>query len=271
MSDDVALLEPVGKLVREVGARELLPRFERCADLKKWEKAPGHLVTEADLAAEEALARGLKAIRPDAVVVGEEGVADDPGLVDALGEAHEAWLLDPLDGTTNFAEGVPVFTVIVALVRDGRTVAGWLHDPVAGTLVSAAAGEGAWADGGRRLRLAPARGVEQMRGAIYARPGRPGITADIKAKRRRFGAPYRRCAGHEHLSLVLGDLDFALFSRLMPWDHAAGVLIHGEAGGYARCLDRTPYRPTRRVGNLLLAPDGESWEALRALFADEAA
>ena len=71
-----------------------------------------------------------------------------------------------------------------------------------------------------------------------------------------------RCAAHEYRLIADGHCHFAVFNRLMPWDHAAGVLLHREAGGHAARYDGTPYTATVRTGGLLCAPDQESWRAL---------
>jgi fructose-1,6-bisphosphatase/inositol monophosphatase family enzyme len=75
-------------------------------------------------------------------------------------------------------------------------------------------------------------------------------------------------AGREYLDLLTGRMDFILYRRLMPWDHAAGVFLHGEAGGEGRLVDGRDYRPTLREGPILLAPDVSSWQAVKAVLFD---
>lgn len=260
-------MDRVERLIREAAAADILPRFKRLAASEVREKQPGDLVTVADLAAERRLTRALQELIPGSLVVGEEAVDQDPTILDNLAGKAPVWIIDPLDGTANFADGKPLFTMMVAFVVRGRTVAAWIHDPLGGETAMAAQGEGVWI-GKRRLHVAAAAAPEQMRGAVYARPGRPGITPDLAECKKRLGAAiYRRCVGHEYLALARGETHFGLFTRLWPWDHAAGALIHGEAGGYNACLDGTPYRPTLTAGNFLLAPDAASWRTLRDRFA----
>ena len=79
-----------------------------------------------------------------------------------------------------------------------------------------------------------------------------------------------RCAAHQYRLLAAGFYDFALYSKLSPWDHAAGWLLHREAGGYSACLDGSPYAVTRHEGGLLCTPDRDSWDVLHsALFGDD--
>lgn len=247
----------VAAIIREAAESEILPRFQTLGREQIREKKPGQLVTDADLAAERVLTQRLTALLP-AAVVGEEGVHLDHSLLTALERPGPVWVIDPIDGTANFAAGKPRFAVIVALVVDGRTVMGWIHDPLPNRTVFAAVGEGAW-QGTQRLRVAEEGPLEAMAGSVKRSPA----VAKRVAKAMRLGS-----AAHDYLDLVCGGLDFAHFNRLMPWDHAAGVLIHGEAGGHAALFDRTSYRPVYVArGDLLMAPGPASWNALRNLLA----
>jgi fructose-1,6-bisphosphatase/inositol monophosphatase family enzyme len=266
-------MDRVAAAIAEVAATEVMPRFRKLAAGDIREKAPGDFVTVADEAAEVALTRRLLALLPGAVMLGEEAAAVDPGLIDRLSAAAPVWLVDPIDGTANFAEGRALFAVMVALVENGVAQAGWIHDPVARRTASAARGEGAWIDG-RRLRVSqPPVATSAMRGTLLAGFfGRPELGRRIQSRRDRVTAVKSlRCAGHEYMRLAAGDVDFSLFTKLMPWDHAPGVLLHAEAGGYAAYLDGTGFRPARiDAGALLLAPDVASWRRLHdVLLGDE--
>ena len=120
----IAMLRPgdsqrVAELMRETAAAELLPRFRDLAEEEIRQKRPGDFVTVADVASEQRLAAGLAKILPGVPVVGEEAAEKEPGLVDLIGRPGEAcWVVDPLDGTANFAAGKDRFAMIVCLVRD---------------------------------------------------------------------------------------------------------------------------------------------------------
>ena len=255
-------LARVAALIREVASAEILPRFRKLAADDIHEKQPGQLVTIADTEAERVLTRRLQDLLPGSVVVGEEGAAADPARLQAVGGAAPVWVVDPIDGTQNFAEGKPVFATMVALLRGGATVAGWIYDPVTGRMALAEAGAGAAIDG-RRIHAAQAVPLEKMIGRLTSRTAK-------KLQGRIGGAFYLRCAGHEYVRLASGGAHFGLFRRLYPWDHAPGELLVREAGGVARCLDGTAYRPQEIEASLLLAPDAASWEALRAVIAAHA-
>ena len=257
----------VAAIMREVAAEAIMPRFKQLAksDIRP-KGGHGDFATIADLEAERLLARQLTALWPGSLVVGEEAADAAPELLEAIAGTAPVWIVDPLDGTHNFAQGIAHFAVIVALTLAGETVAGWIHDPVADRTVTAERGRGAW-EAGRRLAVAPAAPLGEMRGTISTKAGRPGVSPRFDEMRSRFAATTNeRCAGHVYLALVRGECHFGLFSRLFPWDHAGGVLIHQEAGGFSACWDGTPYRPTRRTGGLLLAPTAASWAEIAALL-----
>ncbi len=254
MNDMVVSPDAVAALVRSAAETEILPRFKNLAAGEVREKAPGQIVTDADVAAEKLLADTLTSLLPGAVV-GEEGVAEDPTRMQALQRPGPVWVIDPVDGTANFVVGNPRFAVIVALVIDGETKLGLIHDPVADHTVFAMAGQGAW-EGGKRLLVPVEKPIAEMTGS---------------AKRR---SPLADCAGHvgrrgsagqDYLDLARGALDFAYYRGLTPWDHAAGVLIHREAQGYGALLGDRPYSPVVPYDErLLLAPGRTSWAALSA-------
>jgi fructose-1,6-bisphosphatase/inositol monophosphatase family enzyme len=190
-------------------------------------------------------------------VVGEEAVALEPSRLAAVAGEAPVWLVDPVDGTQNFADGKPVFATMVALLIEKRAAASWIYEPVADRMASAEAGSGAFVEG-ERLRTAAPVAVDAMRGRLSGRTARR-----LEGK---VGSIFNeRCAAYEYLSLARGTAHFALFRRLNPWDHAPGELLVREAGGYSRRLDGTPYLASEIDASLLLAPDADSWQAIRSL------
>jgi len=252
----------VTEFLREVAELDVLPRFRALADHHVMEKKPGDLVTVADLDAERRLTRLLQDHLPGSVVVGEEAVHRTPEVLGLLEGEAPVWIVDPVDGTQNFADGRTPFVIILAFVRNGETCGAWIHDPVAGDTAAAETGSGARLDG-RVLRVASGDTIANMTGLInsnaYGRPYRDAI----REKKAAFGRVERyRCAGFAFRQLADGKDHFSLYNRLWPWDHAAGVLLHREAGGYSARVDGELYRPGDRVTGLLSAPDEETWRRI---------
>lgn len=253
----------VSAAIRTVAAAEILPRFGKLADAERWEKKPGSWVTVADTAAEAALIAALTSILSGSVVIGEEAVEETPALLQQLTEDRPAWLVDPVDGTANFAAGKPIFAVMVALVIGGETQAGWIYEPLSDVMYWAVAGQGAWRDDAP-ISAAQAAAPDAMAGSLGARLRRDPALSGRFARIENL-----QCCGIEYARLASGGLHFAHYRRLKPWDHAAGALLHREAGGYSARLDGTPYRPGEtqgEEGGLLLAPDPATWRDLAALI-----
>ncbi len=259
--------DKVDRIIRETAQEAIMPRFRKLGEKDIREKSPRNLVTIADLESEAILSARLGGLAPGATIVGEEGVEENPGLLDALKGSGPVWILDPLDGTNNFVHGEPCFAVIVSYCLGGETLAGWIFDPVADIMVQARKGEGAWA-GDRRLTVAPAPPLDAMTGRGGKALKKRFTLGRNKEKRPKRLVRYG-CVGREYQDLCLGWLHFACYQgRLKPWDHGAGVLIHNEAGGYSAVNTKgTPYSPSLGIQEttLLLAPDKASWEDLNAL------
>ena len=117
------MLEEVAGLIREVATTIVLPRFRRLDAEDIQQKSPGDVVTVADHESELALEAGLTRLLPGSEVVGEEAVAADPGVLGRMADRGAVWIVDPLDGTNNFAAGKTPFAVMVALLRGGEPAA----------------------------------------------------------------------------------------------------------------------------------------------------
>ncbi len=265
-------IDTVTAIIEEVGRTEVLERFGDLGIHEVTEKHAGDLVTVADVATERELTRRLSALEPGSAVVGEEAVHADASTLGALSDAGTVWVVDPIDGTLNYTRGIPVFAVMVALVVDGRTVAGWIHDPYHGRTAVAELGGGAYLNGAPMHVSAGLRPAPELTGAIYAgRFATPELSAHVH-ERKHAVHPIKTiaCAGFEYLRLAGGGTDFALFTRTMPWDHLPGILIHSEAGGWTRRIDRSPYAPSRPEGPaILIASNEPTWEQVhRALIGD---
>lgn len=261
--------DTLARLIEETASEEILPRFRKLAGDEVDRKAGGELVTIADTVAEARLAARLTEILPGSVVVGEESAAADPRLIKQLDGTDPVWLIDPVDGTGNFAAGIPLFVVMVALVRAGEILLSAIHQPTLQRTALAEKGGGAWMSG-RRLHVAPAAALADLRGTLHAGHfGTPRLKARVRELRRETGAgprvlPSLSCAGAEYVRLSLGEAHFCLFTRLKPWDHAPGVLLHSEAGGHPRTLEGSTYDPGRDVAEgLLMAQDEATWTAVR--------
>lgn len=252
-------MSAVDALIRSVARDIVLPRYRNLAAHEVTEKAADDFVTIADHESELRLAEGLSAILPEALVIGEEACVADPALMDRFGEKL-VWIIDPIDGTGNFAAGRPPFGILIALAADGETRAGWLYDPLTGRMCHALAGKGAFIDGQRvQARESgmnpPIAGIS----LLYLDPGkRQAIIERARGGLNMVDIP--RCAAEQYPRVVLGQNDLALFERTLPWDHAAGALFVTEAGGRALRADGLPYRVDDPRTGLLAAASPRLWD-----------
>ena len=267
----------VVEILRDAARSEILPRFRGTMPMRTREKSSRQdLVTDADEAAEAAITASLSRAFPGAVVVGEESTEHDPTLLLGLDQPDLVFIIDPIDGTKNFASNLPLFGVMAAVVRRGEILAGIILDPIGDDWALALRGEGAWiehADGRRDdLRVGAAPSLAEMAGVVSWAFFPPERRNRVAARLARVAnASDYRCAAHQYRLLAGGFYDFALYSKLSPWDHAAGWLLHREAGGYSACLDGSPYAVTRHEGGLLCTPDRESWDVLHSALLGESA
>jgi fructose-1,6-bisphosphatase/inositol monophosphatase family enzyme len=253
-SPHLDVTDRVGPVLREVAASIVLPRFASLRPSDVMMKGKHEPVTIADREAEETIGRELMRLLPGARVVGEEACAANPAL---LRDVHEGtvWVIDPIDGTANFAAGRQPFAMMVALLKEGELVGAWILDPLSDRLVVAERGAGA------RIEDVPLRtrsalpGAHDLSGIVseaFLPTDKNSIVEAIRAAVAEV-VPTVRCSGHEYPLVALGNRHFALYWRTLLWDHAPGALILTEAGGTVTYLDGTPYDPCRSQTGLLLA------------------
>lgn len=257
----------VTNLMVEVADATILPRFRRLREGDVSEKTPGEIVTIADREAEALLSARLPDLVPGSRVIGEEACAVDDSLLTTLDEGN-VWLVDPLDGTSNFAEGHAPFSTMIALRVDGRTRAAWIIDPLSGRQTVAEEGSGTWINGDRVRADSGVLPVSELTGSILQRFLPLDLKASIllRAQKLERTLAGTKSAGAEYPAIVLGEQHFALFWRTLAWDHAPGALIVSEAGGKVARLDGSQYDPSSNASGLLAARSAGIWDKVQRLL-----
>jgi fructose-1,6-bisphosphatase/inositol monophosphatase family enzyme len=262
--------ERVAELLRAAAREEILPRFRRLAageiHVKATEGDPTDVVTEADFAAERRLTPEVRALVAGSVVVGEEAAHADPRILRALDGDGPVWVVDPVDGTRNFAAGSERFGSMLALVVRGVTVMSWIHLPCEDATFVAESGAGATLDG-RRFRADDAAVADPPAGTVYGRISMPKeefARLESRAAATGRAQPYLGSAAVEYTSMLRGRKDYLVYHRLLPWDHAPGALLVDEAGGRVRHADGDAYAPRHRDRTLLAARTASAWDAAHA-------
>jgi myo-inositol-1(or 4)-monophosphatase len=236
----------------EKAARSLLRDFNEVENLQVSRKGPGDFVSAADKRAEELIFSELKKARPDYSFMMEESG-------EVIGKDTDyCWIIDPLDGTTNFLHGIPHWAISIALEHKGEIVAGLIHDPVKDEMFHAEKGNGAFIARRSRLRVS---GRNNPDGSIIAMGG---VERNNNDKRTKFLSEFSAMtyAGFNMRRYGSAALDLAYVAagryegfwerNLSPWDVAAGVLIVKESGGFVSELDDIRKNPVH-TGNILAA------------------
>jgi fructose-1,6-bisphosphatase/inositol monophosphatase family enzyme len=254
-------LAKVADLVREVAAIEILPRFRNLKDGDTRQKSPGDFVTIADESAEIALTPRLLDLLPGSVVVGEEATAKNAAVMHALAGEAPVWVVDPIDGTGNFAAGREGFVSMLALIQGDDILASIIYHPVTGEMTIAEKGGGVTIDGRKINRFIP---TDAPKGILaYGVRGVPGIAEQVDKRRDRLNqVKSARAAGIDYVRMAKGEIDFTFFSGIMPWDHAPGAMIIRELGGHIGYIKGDEsYRPSQALSaaGILSATSNKTW------------
>lgn len=271
MNQTVVNSDKVASFIRDVAADKIIPRFQKLqAHEISAKSGPTDLVTVADIEAEIALTDILRDYLPGSLVVGEEAVSKGAIGIDTL-RAHDGpiWIIDPVDGTSNFAAGTPLFGCMVALVKGGRTVAGWIYDIPNGHMGIAEQGAGVTLDG-NRVRFSgqfDGRALSDIDGFV-ARKFLPKIIRPIIDERLEAIRSFKTyaCAAMDYLALLREERAFSMYTRIKPWDHLPGSLMVAEAGGQTLKWDKTVYEPGDEWGGLINTVSPALWPRIYDQF-----
>ena len=260
----------VSRLLDDAAQTFVLPRFAKLSgtdiEAKVTAGDPEDIVTVVDQQVEAHLSTELVALLPSSAVVGEESVHHRPELIKLLASNQPLWVIDPIDGTKNFAAGDGGFGVMVALVVEGHAQAAWVVLPARRQSFVAERGSGSFLNG-ERIRVPPGSTHGQLRGAALVRymPGVLGVAVTESLHKRFQLVPPSGCAAVEYTDILKGERDFVVYYRLLPWDHAAPALILDEAGGCVthlggeRYTARSENQLTVVAANAAVAATVRSW------------
>ncbi len=245
-------------------ARGLKRDFGEVENLQVSRKGPADFVSAADLKAERVLRDELHKARPDYAFLMEES-----GAQAGSPESDRCWIVDPLDGTTNFLHGLPHFAISIGLTEGDQVIAGVVYDPVKEELFFAEKGGGAYLND-RRMRVSARGRLEEALLAtgipFKGRGGEEQFAQELdQAMRHTAGVRRWGTASLDLAYVAAGRVDGFWERDLSPWDVAAGLLLVREAGGYVTAIDGGP---VRLDGRSFLAANDSLHDKLVALFSD---
>lgn len=262
-------MDRVTALLREVADELVLPRFRMLRDDEIERKVtagdPDDIVTIVDQQVEGRVTAALRGIDRGAYVVGEEAVHRYPELLEHLSSDEPVWLIDPIDGTKNFARGLDGFGIMVARVLDGQTQAAWVFLPARQQMFVAETGSGTFLNGARLVVPRIADDVPP-RGTVHTRYMPASLAASVRAAGRTRHMPLADTGASavEYTDILRGVRDFGVYYRLLPWDHTAGALILTEGGGRVVHLDGHAYSARSSHQLTVVAASGEIANEVRS-------
>lgn len=222
-------------------------------------KSDGSSLTDADEATQRALAERLPSIEAG-LVLGEEMTADEQAALWLAGD-QGVWVIDPIDGTTNFANGIPIFGLSVAYMVGGQTQFGVVYNPIADDAFYAARGAGAWLNGVRLpLRKAAARLDLAVAGADLKRVP-PTMAANLAVHSPCYSLRNFGSSALEWCFVAAGRLDVYVHGGQMLWDYAVGSLLVEEAGGVASDFSGAVIQPDPRTKQAVVVAASASLHA----------
>lgn len=252
--------KPIEDLIKQVATEEILPRFNKTGyEIKN----DGSLLTEADLATDKRIQEGLAALHPEIQFLSEEMPAEQQETL--VKNAAQLWCLDPLDGTSNFAAGLPLFATSLALFQNGEVALACTYDPIRDEMFSAVKGEGAWLND-QPLHCKPSGfALASCTAIVDFKRLSPTLAQNILQappfkSQRNLGSCVMEWAwmaanrGHVYLH-----------GGMKLWDLAAGTLILEEAGGYACTLEgESVFRPAMAPRSVVISPDKTLFDAWKS-------
>jgi fructose-1,6-bisphosphatase/inositol monophosphatase family enzyme len=266
-------IDQVSNIIKDVAAQKIAPRFQNLQNHEiRSKKSPNDLATIADDEAEEELTRILKDILPGSQVLGEEAVSRGITSRDILKENGAVWVVDPVDGTGNFAAGRPIFGSMVALIINGERIAGWIYQILLQKMTACEKGSGITI-GGKAVTVEKApddASFQDMRAFLAKRFMPTSIKGSVEKASTGLNMESYNCCAWEYVELMQGKAAFSLYKRIEPWDHMAGVTILEEAGFYIRKWDGSGYGTSDIEGGLICAPSEIFWRRVYDTFLKEA-
>ena len=255
-------LKEVEQIIVQANEQCILPKFRNLLDneIERKSNKSYDVVTVADKEAEIFIKEKILEKDHNALFIGEESSHKNPEEIRLLTQDKPVWIIDPIDGTTNYSNGIEKFGTIISCVKNNETIYGCIYNPITETLITAEKGSGCWCKG-KKIKLdstiLPKESLAIMSLQFFKKD-----QAEVIANRASNFLNWKNNFGSvaiDYQACVLKKAQIAVFNYIRVWDHAAGILIHHEAGGYSAKFDGSQYQPIDENGGLILAPSRDIW------------
>lgn len=237
----------------DISKKFILPMYKNLKENDVMKKNNTDLVTSVDIKVEKELEKILCNLIPNSVFVGEELYSANPKILQNYKLKKYCWTVDPIDGTTNFVKGKEKFAIMIALSYNKKILQSWIYKPLTEDFCSSKNGEGAFING-NRIEKSNYTSINKSKGSISLKYwdqnyySKMNHIKDIFSKTNSYG-----CIGFEYIDICLGLRNFAILSKLSPWDHLPGILMLRESGGFDSYFDNGTYNHCIEKKNLVIA------------------
>ena len=245
----------IKSILFDLSKKFILPMYNNLKEVDIMRKENNDLVTSVDLRVEEELNIILQKLLPNSLFVGEEKFSKTPSILNNYNKKKYCWTVDPLDGTTNFANGKEKFAIMIALSFGEQILQSWIYKPLTEEICSAIKGEGSYINE-KKIIINKTKSLKFSKGSISSKYWNNNYSKKLLEIRNYFGeVKSYGCIGFEYIDIANSIRDFAILSKLSPWDHIPGILIIREAKGFDTYFDYGIYNHCLQKQNLIVAGD----------------
>ena len=243
----------IKSILYEISKSIILPKYQnlKTEDIKI--KNINDVVTSVDILVENELKKILLNIIPNSLFVGEEEYFKNPDIIKSYNENQYCWTVDPIDGTRNFVKGNEKFAIMIGLTFKEKIIQSWIYKPLIEELCSAKEGGGAYLND-KKIAISKKTDLLNPVGSISSKYWNDGYPLKLNKIKNLFNDVFSYgCIGFEYVDIANEVRDFAILSKLSPWDHIPGILILKEAGGSILHFDKSEYNHLVQKNNLVVS------------------
>ena len=247
----------IKSILFDLSSKFILPMYRNLKDTDVMKKSNNDLVTSVDLQVEDELNNILCKLLPNSLFVGEEEFSKTPNILDNYLEKKYCWTVDPIDGTTNFTQGKEKFAVMIALSFCDQILQSWIYKPLTEEFCCAIK-EGGTLLNEKQINITSSPSIDKTKGSISSKYWDDDYLYIMENIKKNFWeVKSYGCIGFEYIDIANNVRDFAILSKLSPWDHLPGILIIREAGGFDSYFDDGMYNHSLQKKNLVVARDAK--------------
>ena len=249
--------ENIEEICFQVSKDIILPKFQNLHEDDIQYKNGSELVTSVDIAAEKELKKNLLKIIPSSKFIGEEEYSLNDKIINHYNQESYCWTVDPIDGTTNFVNGKERFAIMISLTFKEKILYSWIYKPLENTMCYAIYNEGTFINN-ERIQTNSVQSLNQAKGSISTKYWDNDVWDKLILMKNNFAeVSSYKCIGYEYVDIGKGKRNFAILSKLSPWDHIPGILIVRESGGSDLDFNQNQYDFTKKNKNLIVGNSKE--------------